>query len=297
MHILGKSLSWFIVVLAIPAVLLTGQMFQVRNSWIKQVEELNKNYARVEKNLSENQSTLSKLQAQLQRGELGWGRYWYDVHVERNPAQLDLLSADVGTTQGLQQGMTVYAFGPNRAATSEFIFIGSFTVSQAQENRVALQPAWRVRLGSPHGPETWQLGPDWRLRELIPSAHKETLNDLDVALTLSDEEHAQKLVNLIKQDELIQASQMHLDLRLIELNGNPDLEAHRRVISQDMIIGLIKATKDQEEIRNHQQVDVDQLRRVLKTTNEEFDRLRAINERLAKSLPGRKLPITAKLPN
>ncbi len=76
MHVLGKVAAWLVVVLTIVAAVLTGEMVQVRNSWVKKATDLKAEYEKNEQELQTQRRKLRELEKQLARLMLDWNRVW-----------------------------------------------------------------------------------------------------------------------------------------------------------------------------------------------------------------------------
>jgi chromosome segregation ATPase len=109
-------------------------------------------------------------------------------------------------------------------------------------------------------------------------------------MLLKDEFVAQQQRNLEYQQNAKTKAEEHLDLRLKELNGDPD-RANQN-LDKYLIAGYHKAVADLEVDRNRVQANVDELRRLVKRTRDEIDRLTRENERLADERSG-EVPQTA----
>ncbi len=293
MHILGKVLLWFVLLGGIASVVLTGRMLQVRAGWTKKADIVEAQYNAAEVKRVALRKTLGEAKAELDRTNFGWNRYWNQVQAAVDDPNAGTLRLNVGTLQGLKQDQTIYAFQPNPDGTTHS-YVGPFKITAIQENASALAPGWSFRPSEPM--DSWKPGPGWRFREEIPVADKVAFSDLDVAFTSADNKLVDKQKNLTAQENLAAAAQLHLDLRKGELNGDPNLDNLRGKLPQEMVDGLVIAIKDAEEERNAALNEVDQLRRDLRNSYLKFQSLQAANSRLSQSLPGAKVPVSAKLP-
>lgn len=278
MHITGKILAWLAVIGCGAAVALTAKALDIRSQWMDVAQKREAEFLANEKQLQTREAEVRELRLELGRVNLGWNRYWNGVRTAvLDQDQGSLTVEGLGTNRGLAERQIVYAFAPNGDGT--FTYVGDFKVTTAREDRAALEPNWRVRPGVA---QSWRTG-DWRIRSLIPAQHQVRFTNLEVELLIADELLTAQRDNVARQQQLTQVAEQHVQLRVGEINGLPDLEG--KTLPPEISKGLLTVLADEEDTRNGVLLQVDDLLRKLRETNEGIDRLRALNAQLVASLP------------
>ena len=308
MHILGKTLTWIIVPLALFATALTARMLQVRNSWTKQMFDdqngLIQKYEDEAKTIKDKSKQLRELRGTIARETRGWGQYWNNVEV--NGAGGAAIAITIGSDDGLRDQQVIYGFKQN-AEGKTYTYVGPFQVTILNADNATVTATWRFRPaedanrngtidpgedinqnGQLDPAESAQWTGTWRFREMIPSAPIARFTGLEVRLTWADETLADKRRDLTKQTTLIAGSKLNLDIRKKELLSDPLLQEKYKEgqLDAEFIDGLIETISQEEEARNDVLEDVDQLRRKVKEAYEKYGRLSAANRKLLQSLPG-----------
>lgn len=277
MHTSGKVLAWFVVLLGCGAVVLTGKALAIRTAWMEKAQKYEADYARNAVQLDERVVKLQQIRNELERQMLGWDRYWANIPGGVLDPVKGQIQLDLGTNRGLQDKQVVYVFVQNPDGTSTYA--GNFRVSTVQPARAALDAVWRVRPGDlgaiPQG--------RWRVRTMIPTPDQTRFTDLEVQLLVADEQLAASHRGLELQVALGKVAEQHSDFRFKEVNGDPALAANE--VPPEIKAGLLATMAEVEESRNTALAEVDHLRRELKTTNEEFNRILGLNQELTESLP------------
>lgn len=286
MHWSGKVFMWLVVLGTIASTVLTSKMLQVRNSWTKKFEDLNGNgtpekigaYEQNAIDIEKKTQKRNQLRDELVRVERGWGRYWNNVTAEPSPLKPEALAfREIGTNQGFVVGHVVYVFQPNPGGG--YSFVGPYEVGDAtEESLLVVVPAWRPRVNAP---TEMHYGANWRIRQMILHANKARFSDLTVELALKDELLLAKQQNVVTQNQMVSIAQEHLQLRQRELNGDPNNKELEGKIPQHLIDGLVQAIQDTEEDRNAVLADVDDLRRRLHRTYQNYLAIRDDNKELA----------------
>jgi hypothetical protein len=228
---------------------------------------------------------LSKASTDIENLVTGWDRYWNiprrGPQVPQNAPSIrvengQLILANIGTNNGLvtrqvtdengaQQLMlpVVHAFygGPEG-----FAYAGEFIATQAglTPTSATLIPVHPV---AAQDIAKWPAGAAWRLRGMIPSGNRTSIDELYRRLVRTYELMRQTDANIARQEGLKRAAEEALGVREGELLGNPD-----GIVDPDrpeFVVGLLQAIEDFEEERNQLQLDVDHLRRSLKASSDE----------------------------
>ncbi len=281
----GLALGILVVIGAVVGMIFSSKLILIRNSWQKKVSDARDNVIGTKKvigqrkKLAESEKSVVLAKAELQQTIHGWERYWPAVQVDRGQ-QPGVLGVPLGTNQGMVLNAPVYLFQPAEDGNG-VSYVGPFKVREVKETQAALTPLWRLRLGEDG---SWRYGPNWRIRTNIPRQYQNKLSDLEVMLLRKDENLIAQQKHLQFQQEAKTSAEEHLKLRLKELNGDPNLGPKEKSLNRFLVEGLHKAVADTETARDAVQADVDELRRLVKRTRDEIERLTADNERLAKRL-------------
>jgi hypothetical protein len=152
---------------------------------------------------------------------------------------------------------------------SGFTYAGEFIAPQngLTANSAVLQPVHPV---TPQEAAAWPVNAAWRLRGIIPSGDRTSIDELFRRRVRTFELTQQTVANITRQQGLLQAADNALSVRNGELLGNPAgiVDPER----PEFVVGLLQAIEDFEEERNQLQLDVDYLRRALKASSDERNR-------------------------
>jgi hypothetical protein len=214
----------------------------------------------------------------LQQTIFGWDRFWIVPQVTKG-LRPGIIGINLGTSSGLQANSLVYVFqpSPDGAGTT---FLGPFKVTAPQEAQAALTPSWRMRPEElEQWDKAWRYGPNWRIRSNIPRQHKTQFSTFEADTFRKEVLIAEQQLHLQLQHNAKSKAEEHLGLRLKELNGDKD-QANQS-LDKYLIEGYHKTVADLEFARNVVQADVDELRRQVKRTRDEINRLTLENTQLA----------------
>lgn len=270
----GIWLVILVILLAAGGMILASKLTVVRSSWQKKTAEGKAKVLDLRKKAAEAQKLVDTARSDLQQTIHGWDRYWMS-QVTQGRGQPGTINVGLGTGQGLQPNTVVYVFqpSPDGIGTS---YVGPFKVSAAQEANAALTPNWRMQ---PDEDKTWRYGPNWRIRSNIPRQHRTQFADYEMMMLKKDELLAAQQEHLDLQNKAKAKAEEHRTLRMKELNGDPDQK--NQSLDKFLIEGYHKAVADLEVARNAVQAAVDDLRRQIKRTRDDIERLTQENEQLA----------------
>jgi hypothetical protein len=299
MHILGKVFAFLVILLGIGAFILTTQMLDFRQSWLKQVDANQKTLVTAKKATADKRKELANLQAELDRIMLGWDTYTSNVQAQGDPAT-GTLQLNVGLgTPGLVETKdkdgkpvlpVVYAFQP-AADMKSMEYVGEFRVEQLAQGQSALKANWRVR---PTDSAMWKLGPNWRIRTRIPTAQKVKFDQFSIMFADIDERISYETNELARsRNEFAKKIKLALANRENELQGFESLQPNRGKIDDEMIDGVLATLVKEDEARNAALVQANELRHELNETVENFERLNSDNTKAAKAMPKGAAPKTA----
>jgi len=259
MHVLGKVLLGFAVVLIIVAIFLTTMTLEVRSKWLDQIEKKQDQLAQSEASLREAELKFQALEEELDRMAHLWGDAWTAPRSNPQPNGNGVIEIGVGESAGLgakakAQGkplpaIHVFAKGPEGSQ-----YLGEFNIVDLRADRTA---AKLTRDPHPGEVASWPSG-EYRVWQVIPPGRLTAISDIEGQLFTS------KSMRRFQQEELailqkqIQASQEALDQRLAELNGDA---AAPTGASQEVIDGLVQTLRNYEAKRSNLLSEVDQLRR------------------------------------
>lgn len=279
----GIVLGIFVLIGGLAGAWAASRYVLVRSSWQQKTTKAKADVLAKRKQLAELDKLVTTLKQEQQRLIHGWERYWASAQVDRG-AQPSTLTVGLGTAQGIKQNDIVYVFQP-AAEGAGTAYVGPFKVTAVQETRAALAPSWRTRGGEEN---SWRYGANWRVRTNIPVQHKSNFSNAERNLLVKDELLIAQQKHLEIQQEAKTRADENLQLRLKELSGGQELPAGVKPESLEpyLVEGYHKAVTDVEVQRDAVQADVDELRRQLKRTRDEINRLIQENERLAKEAAG-----------
>lgn len=289
MHISGKIAAFLVILLGGAAFVLTTQLLDFRQSWLKQVDANQKALVTAQETTVVKQKELAKLQAEYDRLMLGWDTYFGPIQATGDPAT-GTLTLNVGTPllnetkdkDGKPVLPLVFAFQPSADGKS-FEYVGEFRIEQLAAGRSALKANWRIR---PADSAMWKLGPNWRIRTRIPSSDKLQFDQFSLMFSDADERINANMNELQRtRDEFSKKIKLALANRENELQGFEAYEGDRGKIDDELIDGVLATMVKEEEARNAALLEADQLRHELNKTVEGFEKLKGINTKAAAGLP------------
>lgn len=308
MHITGKILAWFVVIVAGTGTFLMARQLQIRNSYTKTIGELKEKNEENAKRIDKKKRELAKLHEKYASVMAVWHKSWdkrtgqpYAKYPAANPALTHekALMIGIGKNHGVGKIVenkaqkvteletykamiyrTVHVFQETDSATTTkpvSKYIGPFvvpkeTAKQHSLNTVArVVPQWIPRAGEE---KTWnQPKKVWRYRSTIPNGYTEQF--LSYYLEIADVE--KKIIS----------AQTNRANRQKEIKAAQDkINVFRTIVSGDDGTGGIRANLDtQEQTRNQLQQTTDQLRRSIKKNTDLQQKLKREIEELTGSLP------------
>lgn len=288
----GIWLVILVIMLAAGGMMLASRLTVIRSGWQKKTADSKAKVIDLRKKAVEAQKLVDTARSDLQEASHGWGlpRSALVQVGGGRPGVITAQRVDKGrlpgvinvTTEpgnGLQPNTVVYVFQPSPDGV-EKSFVGPFKVLEAQEAQVALTPGWRLRPeDAEQWDKAWRYGPNWRIRLSVPRQHKTQFSDFEAMMLKKDELLAQQQQHLEMQQVGKTKAELHLDLRMKELKGDPD-QANQS-LDKYLLQGYHKTVAELEDDRNKVQADVDALRRQIKRTRDEIERLTQENEQLA----------------
>lgn len=278
MHVLGKILAFGVVIAAAVAGVFTAKLVAVRNSWTVKVAQSKDKYAKTTAEIEKLEARIDNLTGEYSRSQDLWGFAWNNVPTNiANPADGSVL-VNIGANLGIRQDMALHGFEIQADGSS--IYRGSFTPTEVRDVNATLRPNWRI---SADDVKTWQQG-NWRWRNALPSGYQENFDRQLLAVLKLEETLADRRLTLNGQKDLLEKANLALKSREAELLGGEALEGTDNA-EQEFREGLVAAVEQAEEDRNKTLKEVDSLRRQVRTTQAEIERLQAENADLVQRLP------------
>lgn len=283
MNVWGKVLAVMVVIAGLASMVLTAKLIAVRNSWTAKSQTFAKNYEAAAKQAREAAEQRQLVLHELERMNREWGtdfRAAGGVQTQAlNPAQ-GTLEVALGAGAGLIEKQLVHGFEIKADGSS--VYRGPFYVfGPPQAERSAMQPAWRIRPGEPG---EWQAG-RWRWRSSMPAGYTQNFDELMADFTKSDETQADRNASMVIQDKLIADATLALQRREAELVGGEALPKDE-VVPPEYRLGLVSTLETTEEERNRVLLEIDALRRQVRTARDAVVQLQQENVALTQKLPG-----------
>lgn len=269
MHALGHVLIWLIALGALAATVLSAKTYDVRNTWIKKVDQLKQDVAKNEPILAEKEARLTALQRELDRIILGWGRPFVNVGGElvgqnfqlnlEDPALMAWLSSLDPATQNTQ---VIYVFRPRPDGSS--LFVGSFQLGGPIATgaggmpAATFNPTWTPRnedfieelVQNPRGP--------FRVRPMVPAHYPAQYVEARGKMAVVDRMLGDKQADLVEQQARETDAKAIRDRRTEQLQG-PE--------------GLVAQLKLAEDARNVELEEQDHWRRKVDDAAKEIENL------------------------
>lgn len=274
----GPWLAILAIALAVGGMMLASRLTVVRSAWQKKTADSKAKVLDLRKKAAEAQKLVDTARSELQEKLQGWDIVWTSPQTTKG-ARPGVINITLGTSNGLKPKSVVYVFqpSPDGAGTS---FVGPFRVSEdSREANAALIPNWRMRQeDADQWNAGWRFGANWRIRASIPRQHKQQFLEFEALMLRKDELLAAQQLLLQQQQTAKTKAEEHLVLRNKELKGDPDQK--NQSLEKFLIEGYHKAVADLELARNATEAEVDALRRQIKRTRDEIDRLTQENTQL-----------------
>lgn len=223
-------------------------------------------------------TALTTAKSELVSAKLGWGYEW-DFPAGGNIGSVAVVRGTLLNVNGLGKGNGLlpvtktgttdqippiaHVFTVNDQ--NQVVYIGEFSarLDQLQDTNCILEPTW-----APLAEELarWDFSRGARIRAQIPPGPRNSFSGLNQTILRSSQQWSLTDVHVTDQKRLNAAAEEGLNVRKRELTGDPngpEIAEHSEYRQ-----GLVEALKNQEEERNAIQVEVDDLRRRLKTATE-----------------------------
>jgi len=247
------------------AFFMTFRLLDGRKKWLDSIEAKRKQLDALESSGPESVAAVRRefenVRNQLDWENDNWGKAWQAPNSGASPTGDGSVELGVGSNAGLGRGIqdvaklpVLYLFGTD--AQSKLVYMGDFKLMEVRQDTSG---AKLTRPPFPNEVQSWPRG-ELRVREEIPSNFREELAALRTQAIIA-EQHVQQATDQLRiQDLHVEAAQKALDMRMNELNGNP--EAPEKA-GQDVKDGLVQTIRREETARNALVKEVDALRRPL----------------------------------
>ncbi len=260
MHKTGVVLLWINLVLAIIGTVLMMQYFTFRQTVLEEMHIAREKFVAGTDGLDDARTTNAQRRKDLQRARFGWGRYWNGVQTQVTNPATGQITAELGTSLGLAPPATpadkipvMSAFQPSG---DSFKFVGLFRVVDVGQNQARMEYVGALRTNQA---ASWNAG-EWRFRDSLPEGQSSRFRDLETSFNVADEQLMERTANIRRQQEFVDDANSQLNQRVLELNGDPDIDA---ATAPELSIGLIQSVQDQSAVRNAQAVRVQQMRQTV----------------------------------
>lgn len=282
MHILGKVLVWLSVVLVVVASWLTTTALSVRHRWLTAVETRQKAVEKQIQDIADTRIRIRDLEEKRQTLVHNWGDVWAAPNSRPQPGGQGAIELGVGTSSNLPQrgadGLepSIYVFSHEGEKTS---FLGEFAVIDTRPTQAI---ARLTRRPYPQETGNWALGL-YHVRGTLPANWLTATAEIQGQQIVADSRVAELQIQKTNLEVMTKASQVLLDQRLKELNGDPAAPADA---SDDVKDGLVKTVQKAEASRDTVLSDVSQFRRkvietydlVIKTLGENLKMVQKLEE-------------------
>ncbi len=246
MNLFGHILIWFIALGAMAASVLTAKTFEVRNSWIRAVEDITQKTEANKLPLEEKRKQLRDVKNAIQHATIRWDRLWpqvgggFDNNFVFQPQDAGI-SAWLGAIKdpAEQQNQILYVFKPQQDGSS--VYLGSFKYDSMLNG---FAPTWAVR--SEDNPGSQNLNAPFRVRTMVRSQSLTHYVELRGEIIVNERLYTDKLADMAALTERKKDAQSELDKRTNELAG-PN--------------GLVEQLQKAEDARDVQLEELDYWRR------------------------------------
>ncbi|MDB5387934.1 MAG: hypothetical protein JWM11_3580 [Planctomycetaceae bacterium] len=282
MNIWGKVLAFLIILLGGGAFVLTTQLLDFRNSWVKQYETNKKRLIEVKATTQAKRKELAELEANYELLMLSWDK----IHENKQAAVLapDTVQIAIGPSdimegkdkEGKAVMPVIHAFKPD--AAGKYVYVGEFRA----EKLAVGNSTFKATISLPDDANYIQAGANWRIRTRVPVSDEQTFVDFSRRFLILQESTIAKTNELkILTDDVAPKIAMNLANRENQVKGNVALEAQRGKLPNVLIDGQLPTLAAMEESRNALIAEADDLRHRLHTAVTEFERLQSENGRAA----------------
>ena len=275
---IGIWLVILVIMLAAGGMILASRLTVIRSGWQKKTADSKSKVIELRKKAAEAQKLVDAARSDLQGAIHDWDKSWNATNVAKG-LRAGIIGVALAPNQVLPPNALVYVFqpSPDGAGTA---YVGSFKVGAPQGPFTELTPGWRMRPEEvEQWDKSWRYGANWRIRANIPRRHKMQFSNFEMMTFRRDELLDAQQLHLQLQHNAKSKAEEHLMLRLKELNGDKDQV--NKSLDKFILEGYHKAVADLEIDRNAVQADLDDLRRQVKRTRDEIERLTLENTRLA----------------
>jgi hypothetical protein len=235
---------------------------------------------------------LLRSSSRLAQLQIGWDKSWNiqqagnsGVVVQGARLAVSGLGSDTGLIFNIDEDgqpapPAVHAF--KAMPEGGMYYVGEFVAEEINANSTTLIPSWQA---TQEEVEVWLSNPDtpWRFRTLIPAAARLRVDRLNVQLQDLLEKYSETAANVARQKTSLDDALAQLELRKQELIGGV-VGAQPNEEFPELTLGLTEAVRMTEDKRNDLLVQIDELRRMIKTDSEQREaalrRLQELSERL-----------------
>jgi len=277
MHALGKFFLFLVVAGSVGAIYMSSRAFEVRNSWLKLSERLEKEVETNKLAADKSDSEREKLTLQFESLARPWQAYWTGIKVDRQPGAeaagglliqlgLPLLKQPADAANPI----LIHAFQPV-PGSNEPAYVGEFKVEQLGEGQSVLMPNWRLR---PNEVDQWIVGENWHFREAIPAGNKALIGALEEQLSEGLERLLARQAELAQTEAIIARTQEVLASRVGDIEGIPNPQEKQDKLPPEYVAGLQQTILDEEAAVNAVTADVQQLRDELFDIQQRIDELK-----------------------
>lgn len=279
----------------------TPKLLLVHNQWGEALREAKADVQNKQAEESLARQELQKAAAEIDALAIGWDRVWHvPAGGGNNAPRVQVLNNgnlrlfNIGADQGLAVVQTVDE-NDNQVALQPVVhafYVAGEGVSYAGEFKaVNVNPAG-AELRPVHLPDQSEVSNwmnhqgGWRLRSIIPSGERARIDEIQKSRIRVRDMIALTQSNIQKQQALLKEAEAALAVRQAELLGNPDPNATDIPGRPEFKEGLLIVTEREEEDRDQLALDVDTLRRNIKSEGEDRDSKVQSLQEAAAALPG-----------
>lgn len=279
---------WLMLLAPIPGVWggWAAKLLLVHNEWAVELRTAKAATEAIIKTEATARQDLNAAITDIQAVTFGWDKFW-TVPARGQGDQTSptitkqqggrLIVSNLGSDQGIsdttelvngQQQLVqpvIHAFYGGADGES---YAGEFVATNITASSMVLQP---VHANPLQFVQLWDVNAAWRLRTLIPAGDRTALDSLYRQRRRLGELTSELTASTTRQQSLLESAQSGLETRKDELLGNPaNVAIENRPEYKD---GLLLVTELTEEQRNQLALEVDTLRRQIRSQIEEREAL------------------------